>query len=206
MRRLCFNILSFFEVLAWLILFISFLVITISFNLNANDILVIISILIMVLIFRLQIFFENYRHNKNQISLLKSIINNLDILSKERNICCLKIIGHINWYKEEANKNNIPLHPIKEIDDNFYIGSLDYEIEDKSTYELKQALQLINDKIYLINSYAKRLIDSEYSDLKKETKNKIKKEFLEKLKSTIPDLEMLSCCVRQLLKNNWNLK
>lgn len=200
------KIYSLFEIILWLIGATIFSYLFVIFDIKIENILTIVSILIMVAIFRIEILFKNKKHIENQVGLLKCLLNELDVLSKDREICCTNIKGHITWYKEEIGKGNIPLHPIKEINVGLYTGSLDDKIKDKSTYELKQALQLLNDKVFLINSYANKLINSHYSELKDKTKKEIKNNFLPRLSNTLPDLEKLVCCIRQILKLNWEIK
>ncbi len=137
------------------------------FLINSNGgIITLISVIIAIITFLGVIIFDRWKHKKKQINLLKSLMSEINILIGERKIDNITIGSHLEWIKN----NRITDHLAHKINVNFYNQNLDDTINGKNTSEIIIFLQVLNDKIDLINYYVSEMRGYVYTLWKEESK------------------------------------
>jgi len=126
-------------------------------------------------------------HKRRQVSMLISCLKQLNLIEQDS-----------TSFKEVLSKGGLPLYPIKTISAIELSINLDAKIRRRSTIRLKKLLFNINDKVLLINSYLKYILEEfiefkKYSKLNNDEdfskKSRLYGYFKPKLEATIPELD-----------------
>lgn len=144
-------------------------------------------------------------HESRQLSMLEACLQEVELIIKDS-----------NGFKEELEKNNLPLYFMKEISAVEFAINLDARINIHRTIPLKQKLYIINDKVRLINGYLRNMLNDYFIYLRnRKYKNekeagqdfrknsKIYAYLLPKLNGIIPDLDKLLSEARCILKERF---
>jgi hypothetical protein len=140
------------------------------------------SINVMAILVAIGIYYWTFRHNqvlheKNQISLVESLLFELNIIEE-----------HIDWY---ISSEGVPEHEIRKLSLSEYGIKLNKDINSINTKRLKYNFNKLQDKIILINNYANWIINLHLTNLKKDQNiNNNISNFYTKIKKTLPDAKI----------------
>ncbi len=108
----------------------------------------ILAIFVAILIFQKDMEYKEKNHNSEQKKLLDQLHQELKMLVGKRILGGKEYGGHLDFFKKGVTD-----HLAYKIDINYYLANMDKEIDGNTTIVIISALQILNDKIDLINFY-----------------------------------------------------
>lgn len=154
------------EILVYILFVLILILGFVYIGIELSSKLEVLSIFIVISVFYGTWRINKHTHNQNQLNLLRSLLNEINILVGERKNY-EKMGSHLGWVK-----NNIPDHLIHEIDIENYITHLDEKISGIPTHKITLILTMVKDKINLINFYLNEERNYLYNLLKEKIRKK----------------------------------
>jgi len=171
---------------------------------NTIDYLWLVTIVLAIV----TIFMTWCLHKTKQLSLLEASLKQIELIEMDS-----------KGFKDEIIKGSLPLYYMKEIGALEFSINLDAKIIGHKTISIKRLFFNINDKVKLINSYLRNILEDYLEFLKKkkyktqeEAWNSFKKDsqiylyFQPRINSHLPELDKFLCKTRCILNERFNIK